>query len=181
MRKKPWLIGLGICIGIGGIIEATEEESAPTKPQPAPAVEQKKKPADEKSTADSDNMVWKEQFSLELAEEIAEAFTEIGEKPENIESIEYNIVREMDLFDRKNYVVTFTDSRKNLTEVFDSDKMGWVHHPTYLITTEEWHEGEPERAQYPREYLVSIKYWNGEDITTNVLQWSHTGNGELQK
>ena len=55
-----------------------------------------------------------------------------------------------------------------------------VNHPSYLITTEGWNEDEPERGQYPEEYLGTIKFWDGEDIPTNMNQWMHTGGGELQ-
>lgn len=114
---------------------------------------------------------WEGVVSEEVAGDIVAAFTEIGEDPAEIESIEYDSIRETALFDRRDYKVTFRmDSLK--------DK-GWVHSRFYRLTTEEWHEGEPEREQYPREYLVTIKFWR-DDNNTNVLQWSHTGNGELQ-
>lgn len=114
---------------------------------------------------------WEGVVSAEVAGDITAAFKEIGEDPEQIESIEYDRTRETALFDRRDYKVTFRMDSLN-------DK-GWVHSRFYRITTEEWHEGEPEREQYPREYLVTIKFWT-DDNTTNVLQWSNTGYGELQ-
>ena len=123
---------------------------------------------------------WKEQFPENLIVEIENAFSEIGENPNNIESIKYRDTRKTDLFERHNYVVEFFDNRENLSEVFDNDKMGWIHNSSYLITTEEWYDGEPEKKEYPEEYLLSIKFWNGEDITTNINQWTHTGLGDLQ-
>lgn len=120
---------------------------------------------------------WKNQFPDELVAEIESAFIEIGEKPEHIICVEYVDVRETDLFDRRDYYVEF--AKGELEDVFDYDERTWIHAPEYRITTEEWHEGEPEREQYPREYLVSIKFWDSNDAT-NILQWSHTGNGKLQ-
>ena len=94
--------------------------------------------------------------------DIEKAFSEIGEDPENIKSIKYDSVKETALFDRRDYKVTF--KRKQF----------------YRITTEEWHEGEPEREQYPREYLVTIKFWMDDKQSTSVNEWTHTGNGKQQ-
>ena len=98
----------------------------------------------------------------ELIADIEKAFSEIGEDPENIKSIKYDSVKETALFDRRDYKVTF--KRKQF----------------YRITTEEWHEGEPEREQYPREYLVTIKFWMDDKQSTSVNEWTHTGNGKQQ-
>lgn len=121
---------------------------------------------------------WRSQFSEELVNDIEQAFEEIGENADNITYIEYVGVRETDLFDRRDYKVEF--DRGNFVDVLDEDERPWRHSRWYRLTTEEWHEGEPEREQYPREYLVTIKFWT-EDNTTNINQWTHTGWGELQK
>lgn len=121
---------------------------------------------------------WRNQFSEELVRDIEQAFEEIGENADNITYIEYVGVRETDLFDRRDYKVEF--DRGEFKDALDEDKRPWRHNRWYLITTEEWHEGEPERDQYPREYLVTIKFW-AEGVTTNINQWAHTGGGELQK
>lgn len=131
-------------------------------------------------TDTSREIAWKDLLSESLGNEIYQAFCEIGEDPQNIVSVEYRDERITDLFVRRNYIVTFFDHREKIGEIFDEDKMGWVHHPTYLITTQEWYEGEPEKEQYPEEYLVIIKFYDGEDITTNINQWMHTGGGKLQ-
>ena len=148
---------LVVCLLVGCSTETVAQATKEPAPTPSSVVEEPE--------------WWEGVVSKEVAEDIAAAFTEIGEDPTEIESIEYDSVRETDLFDRRDYKVTFRmDSLK--------DK-GWVHNRFYRITTEEWHEGEPERKQYPREYLVTIKFWT-DDNTTNVLQWSDSGNGELQ-
>ena len=114
----------------------------------------------------------------EVADDIKAAFREIGEKPEYIVSIEHVKDRETDLFVRRDYKVTF--DKGDLIDLFDEDDRKWNNAIEWRITTEEWNEGEPEREQYPREYLVTIKFWTDDD-STNILQWSHTGNGQLQE
>lgn len=120
---------------------------------------------------------WRTTMEPGLVEDIDKAFTEIGENPRYILSVEYDSVRKTDLFDRKDYKVTF--DKGNIIDLFDEDDRKFVHAVEYRITTEEWHEDEPEREQYPREYLVTIKFWF-DDNTTNINQWMHTGGGELQ-
>lgn len=137
-------------------------------------------PNSEEGTAivsNNDNISWKDGFSEELVLEIEQAFVEIGENPEYIISVEYVKDRETDLFIRRDYKVTF--DKGEFSDLFDWDKKKWNHAVEWRITTEEWNEGEPEREQYPREYLVTIKFWT-DDESTNILQWSHTGNGKLQ-
>ena len=114
----------------------------------------------------------------EVADDIKAAFREIGEKPEYIVSIEHVKDRETTLFVRRDYKVTF--DKGDLIDLFDEDDRKWNNAIEWRITTEEWNEGEPEREQYPREYLVAIKFWTDDD-STNILQWSHTGNGKLQE
>ena len=114
----------------------------------------------------------------EVADDIKAAFREIGEKPEYIVSIEHVKDRETALFVRRDYKVTF--DKGDLIDLFDEDDRKWNNAIEWRITTEEWNEGEPEREQYPREYLVTIKFWTDDD-STNILQWSHTGNGQLQE
>lgn len=153
------------------------EQDTPDEIQDETLTNSESKKEDETQPS-STNTNWKEQFSAELVAEIESAFIEIGEKPEHIVCVEYVDVRETDLFDRRDYYVEFAKGK--LEDVFDYEERTWIHSPSYRITTEEWHEGEPEREQYPREYLVTIKFWNS-DNATNILQWSHTGNGKLQE
>lgn len=157
------------------LLSACAMEETPEKlPESTVEVET---PADAASKEKSEpEETWRGNFAPELVSDIETAFEEIGEAPSNIVSVEYISVRETDLFDRRDYKVSF--DKGELNEVF-SDSRPWVHAVEYRITTEEWHEGEPEREQYPREYLVTIKFWS-EDNDTNINQWSHTGNGELQ-
>ena len=118
---------------------------------------------------------WSELKEPELKNDIVKAFEEIGEKPEYIISIEHVKDRKTDLFVRREYKVCF--DKGDIFDLIDEDDKHFIHAAEWRITTEEWNEGEPEREQYPREYLVTIKFWFDDD-TTNVLQWSHTGNGE---
>lgn len=133
----------------------------------------------EESVASSEDLdegntepAWKAAFSSELAAEIEQAFIEIGENPENIESIEYVATRETDLFDRRDYKVTFYKGG-----FLEPDT--WVHERFYRITTQEWYEGEPERDIYPYEYLAAIKFWD-ESNKTPINQWAQNGMGKLQ-
>lgn len=136
------------------VLTGCSEEPSETATVAAPPVEVKTTPW------------WDGVVSSEVAEEIQAAFDEIGEDPTAIESIEYDSVRETALFDRRDYKVTLK-------------KKSYAHAREWRITTEEWHEGEPERVQYPREYLVAMKFWR-DDGNTNINQWTHTGNGRLQ-
>ncbi len=120
---------------------------------------------------------WRDNFANELVSDIEIAFAEIGENADNISYIEYVSTMETDLFDRRDYKVEFESG--DFSNIFDEDERPWRHNRWYRITTEEWHEGEPEREQYPREYLVTIKFWT-DDKSTNINQWTHTGNGALQ-
>ena len=116
---------------------------------------------------------WKDNFQPDLANEIEAAFSEIGENPDNIVSIEYVDTHTSGyVFERKCYKVEFSYSFGN---------PGWKHAREYLITTQNYFEGEPEKEQFPDEFLVTIKFLAGEDgHGTNVNQWSWTGNGEKQ-
>lgn len=108
---------------------------------------------------------WKSSIPAGVAIDLEYAFAEIDENIDEIECIEYVGEKTTALFVRRDYKVSLT--------------MGYEHSRWYRITTEEWNEGEPEREKYPREYLVTIKFW-AEDNSTNINQWTASGNGELQ-
>ena len=112
---------------------------------------------------------WQTNFSEELVGEIKAAFIEIGENPDNIVSVEYVSTNTSGyVFERKNYKVEFL-------------KRGYVHSRYYKLTTQIYFDGEPEKVEYPNEFLVTLKFWRGEDGTgTNINQWTWTGNGKLQ-
>lgn len=115
--------------------------------------------------AESNSTSWKNDLPIDLVKDINYAFSEIGENTDNIQSIEYIDSRETELFSMKDYKVTFS--------------MKYEHYRWYRITTREWNTGEPERSEYPREYLATIKFWS-DDNDTNINQWTQTGNGKLQ-
>jgi hypothetical protein len=116
---------------------------------------------------------WKDSLPSDLANEIEMAFSEIGENPNNIVSIEYVDTHSSGyIFERKCYKVEFSYSFGN---------PGWKHAREYRITTQNYFDGEPEKEQYPDEFLVTIKFWSGNDgHGTNINQWAWTGGGELQ-
>lgn len=116
---------------------------------------------------------WRADFSPELVAEIEAAFAEIGENPDNIVSIEYvDIHTSGYVFEQKCYKVEFK---------WSLGKPGYKHSRYYRIMTQNYYDGEPEKAQYPNEFLCTIKYWAGDDgHGTNVNQWSWTGNGVKQ-
>lgn len=120
---------------------------------------------------------WKAGLSEELVKEIEDAFKEIGEKPEYIISIEHVKDIETDLFVRREYKLCF--DKGNIIHLFNDDKKHFINAVEWRLTTEEWNEGEPEAEEHPGEHLVTIKFWYDDD-STNILQWSHTDNGELQ-
>jgi hypothetical protein len=117
---------------------------------------------------------WRADFSPELVAEIEAAFTEIGENPDNIVSIEYvDIHTSGYVFEQKCYKVEFAWSFMN---------PGYEHSRYYRIVTQNYYDGEPEKEQYPNEFLCTIKYWAGDDgHDTNVNQWSYTGDGKKQQ
>lgn len=106
----------------------------------------------------------------ELLDEVKAAFIEIGEDPEKISSIEYVDSHSSGyIFTQRHYKVEFK-------------RIGWEHNRWYMLTTQEYYDGEPEKNEYPDEFLTTIKFWVGDDgHSTNILQWSHTGNGKLQQ
>ena len=116
---------------------------------------------------------WKDGLPDDLATEIEMAFSEIGENPDNIVSVEYVDTHTSGyIFERKCYKVEFSYSFGN---------PGWKHAREYRITTQNYFDGEPEKEQYPDEFLVTIKFWSGNDgHGTNINQWAWTGGGELQ-
>lgn len=128
----------------------------------------------EKETeAETEESGWRAELSPELVAEIEAAFTEIGENPDNIISIEYvDIHTSGYVFEQKCYKVEFAWSFMN---------PGYEHSRYYRIVTQNYYDGEPEKEQYPNEFLCTIKYWAGDDgHGTNVNQWSYTGNGKMQ-
>ena len=116
---------------------------------------------------------WRDEYPAGLVAEIEAAFSEIGEDPENIVSVEYVDTHTSGyVFERKDYKVEFSYSFGN---------PGWKHSKHWLITTQNYFDGEPEKEEYPDEFLVTLKFWVGDDgHGTNVNQWSWTGNGEMQ-
>lgn len=117
------------------------------------------------SMASSSAPAWHASVPSGVELDIEYAFTEIGEDPANIESVEYVGEKSTMLFVRRDYKVSL--------------KRGYSHAKSWRITTQEWNEGEPERELYPREFLITVKFWTDDDMT-RINQWSHTGNGELQ-
>lgn len=117
---------------------------------------------------------WQDTVPISLAKEIEAAFAEIGENPDNIVNVEYVDTHTSGyIFERKCYRVEFSYSFLN---------PGWKHAKEYRIKTQNYFDGEPEKEQYPDEFLVTISFWIGEDgHGTNINQWSWTGNGEMQK
>lgn len=117
---------------------------------------------------------WRDELSPKLVAEIESAFTEIGENPDNIISVEYVDTHTSGyVFEQKCYKVEFDWSFGN---------PGYKHSRRYRIVTQNYYEGEPEKEQYPDEFLCTIKYWVGDEgHNTNVNQWSWTGNGEMQE
>ena len=158
---KKFLVLLMACVFVltGCIsIEFEEDTEAPTN-------ESEKTPHKEAN--------WRDDFSAELVEEIESAFEEIGENPNNIISIEYvDIHTSGYVFEQKCYKVEFK---------WSLGKPGYKHSRYYRIVTQNYYEGEPEKEEYPNEFLCTIKYWAGDDgHGTNINQWSWTGNGKMQ-
>lgn len=116
---------------------------------------------------------WEKNFSNELAKEIEKAFTQIGENPKNIIKVTYLGTRSTGyIFEQKDYKVEFA---------WSFGKPRYKHSRYYRITTQNYFDGEPEKADYPDEFLATIKFWVGDDgYGTNINQWSWTGNGEKQ-
>lgn len=154
--------------------ESIAEEKIDTEEQPVIIDEEEPITSADEVTIEE---TWRNQFSDELVSDIEQAFKEIGENADNITYIEYVGVRETALFDRRDYKVEF--DRGNFIDVLDEDERPWRHSRWYRITTEEWHEGEPEREQFPREYLVTIKFWT-DDNTTNINQWTYSSGSMME-
>lgn len=127
----------------------------------------------ESSVIEENTMSWEKQFSKDLVDEIRSAFTEIGENPNNIISVEYVTTQTTGfVFERKHYKVEF--SYKPL-------QPGYNHSRYYKLTTQNYFDGEPEKEEYPNEFLVTLKFWVGDDGDgTNINQWTWTGNGRMQ-
>lgn len=159
--KKVIVLVMTVMVMLVGCMEVEPESSAPVKNTTEPVVE----------TTGTDD--WKDNFPADLANEIETAFSEIGENPDNIVSVEYVDTHTSGyIFERKCYKVEFSYSFGN---------PGWKHARNYLITTQNYFDGEPEKEQYPDEFLVTIKFWAGDDgHWTNINQWTWTGNGEKQ-
>lgn len=157
---------------IGAVLPDGETDTKPTTETTATATE-----AVASTTAPTEAVVefadWRDDYTADLVAEIEAAFSDIGEKPENIISVEYVDTHTSGyVFERKCYKVEFKHSLGN---------PGWKHAREYRIMTQNYFEGEPEKEQYPDEFLITIKFWAGDDgHGTNINQWSWTGGGELQ-
>lgn len=146
----------------GSTTEELDEDSEAGQDSNVPAV------------TESTSVSWKDTLPSGLAKEIEDAFIEIGENPDNIDGIEYVDTHTTGhIFERKCYKVEFSYSFMN---------PGWKHAKQYRVTTQNYFDGEPEKAEYPDEFLVTLKYWAGDDgHGTNINQWSWTGGGENQE
>ena len=155
--KKVIVLVMAVMMLLAGCMESGVETGSTTEP----VVE----------TTEAVN--WKANYPAELVSEFEAAFSEIGENPDNIVSVEYVDTHTSGyIFERKCYKVEFSYSFGN---------PGWKHSSKYLITTQNYFDGEPEKEQYPDEFLVTIKFWAGDDgHWTNENQWSWTGGGKLQ-
>ena len=175
-KKVVIIIAFSIFLFLGNFL-STQEEAADTSPaqntNDEPTIITSYTPTEQPKVANW----WTGLKTPELKDDIEIAFKEIGENPENIISVEHVKDRKTDLFIRRDYKVCF--DKGEFSTLFSDDRP-WVNSIEWRITTEEWYEGEPEREQHPREYLVAIKFWFDDD-STNILQWSHNGNGELQQ
>ena len=161
-------------VGTFAIIASYPTEDAPdVEAKPEMVSAEPKKEKSPKPKAPEKEIVWKDKLPARLAKEIEAAFLEIGEDPENIVKVEYvDTHTSGHIFERKCYKVEFSYSFLN---------PGWKHSREYRITTQNYFDGEPEKAEYPDEFLVTIKYWVGEDgHGTNINQWTWTGTGEKQ-
>lgn len=118
---------------------------------------------------------WKIGWNPCLTEEIERAFSEIGENPQHIESVELANTSDSPFFVRKEYKVTF--DRGEFEDILEPET--WVHSRFYRITVQEWKDGEPEKDLYPHGRLMSIQFWTDDD-STNINQWAQNGAGELQ-
>ena len=115
---------------------------------------------------------WRDNLPADLADQIATAFTEIGENPDNIKYIEYMDTHPTMIFDKKCYKVEFQYT-------FGNPK--WEHARDWVVVTQDYYEGEPEDAEIPGEFLIGLKFWAGDDgHGTNIYQWSWKGRGEMQ-
>lgn len=97
--------------------------------------------------------------SAELAQSIKNALVEIG-REHKIQEISLDTTRETDIFVVRIYRLD--------TSVYN-----------YWIWTREWKEGEPERAEYPSEYLTAIKPWSSDGHMGDNL-WADDGSGSEQ-
>ena len=174
--KRRLLISTGCAVGTLAIISTYPTEAAPEKAttKPAPVVEtEPQKEKAPKPAASEQTEKWKDKLPAHLLKEIESAFAEIGEEPKNIVKIEYIDTHTSGyIFEQKCYRVEFSYSLLN---------PGWKHAREYRIMTQNYFDGEPEKEEHPDEFLITIKYWAGEDgHGTNINQWSWTGNGEMQ-
>ena len=128
----------------------------------------------EETSQAAEESSWRDNLSPKLVSEIESAFTEIGENPDNIIKVEYvDIHTSGYVFEQKCYKVEFS---------WSFGKPGYKHSRYYRIVTQNYFEGEPEKEQFPDEFLCTIKYWAGDDgHSTNVNQWAWTGNGVKQE
>ena len=175
MKKAAWIF---LCVALL-LVGCSMDVDTPTDTKAMPTeTTSKTEPTTEavvNTTAPTTEAIsWKSNIPDDLANEIETAFSEIGENPDNIVSVEYVDVHTSGyIFERKCYKVEFSYSFGN---------PGWKHAKNYLITTQNYFDGEPEKEQYPDEFLVTIKFWAGDDgHGTNVNQWSWTGGGKLQE
>lgn len=174
---------LVVVLFFASVITMPESEGADEAPEQAKAEEEvalepeqhesKQEPVAAEPEPEEKVAKWKEGLPAGLAQEIEDAFVEIGEDPDNIVAIEHVDTHTSGyIFERKCYRVEFSYSFLN---------PGWKHSKEYRVTTQNYFDGEPEKAEYPDEFLVTLKFWAGDDgHGTNINQWSWSGGGELQ-
>ena len=176
--KRRLLVSVGCMVGTFAIIASYPTKDTPEKAEAKPATtevakEEPKKEKTPKPEASEKKKGWQDKLPAHLVKEIEAAFTEIDEDPGNIVNVEYVDTHTSGyIFEQKCYKVEFSYSFLN---------PGWKHSKEYRIVTQNYFEGEPEKEEYPDEFLATIKYWAGDDgHGTNINQWTWTGNGEKQ-
>lgn len=150
-----WVIAVLVFLMVGSVLFGEDTEQAGEQ--------------ETETETETEASGWRAELSPELVAEIEAAFAEIGENPDAIVSVEYvDLHTSGYVFEQKCYKVELS-------------RFGFKHSRHYRIVTQNYYEGEPEKEEYPNEFLCTIKYWVGDDgHGTNVNQWSHTGNGKKQ-
>lgn len=108
---------------------------------------------------------WKDNISESLAVEIENAVAVIDENEMGIFTVTgVDLVRE-----NVGYICTFRYYKLTVHWSFEPTE----NNREYVIRTREWHDGEPEKEEYPNEYLECINKWVSEDnLTGGTLIWS---------